>query len=265
MRVGVFADVHANLHALEATLRFFAGQELDGYVCAGDLVGYGPFPNECVRRVAALGALCVAGNHDLMALGRLSDERCVPVARTTMRWTRTALDDDVRELLAALPPSAERDGVRIHHGTIGDPTVYVLDEARALACLRELRSAEPEASVLVLGHTHHPMAVGERRGMLLRDAEGTVALEDGERLLLNPGAVGQSRTRDARARALVLDLTERVASFHALDYDVAGCRRALRDRGLPEAACHLPRSRWEQALGAAKRRVARARRAPTPR
>jgi predicted phosphodiesterase len=265
MRLGVLADVHGNLHALDATLDFLASQDLDGYVCAGDLVGYGPFPNECARRVASLGALCVAGNHDLMAIGRLGDERCVAVARTTMRWTRTALEDDVRALLASLPLDARRDGVTVHHGAIGDPTRYVLDEQQALRSLEALATAEPGARVLVLGHTHHPMAVGLRRGLLLRDAEGAVALTDDEPILLNPGAVGQSRTRDPRARALVLDLTERVARFHALDYDVAGCRRALRDRGLPKEACHLRRPRWERALGAAKRRVARARRAPTRR
>jgi predicted phosphodiesterase len=265
MRLGVFADVHGNLHALDATLAFLAGQDVDGYLCAGDLVGYGPFPNECARRVAELGALCVAGNHDLMAIDELSDEGCVAVARTTMRWTRSVLDDDVRALLAALPLDARRDGIAVHHGAIGDPTQYVLDEPQALACLQALPAAEPGAGVLVLGHTHHPMGVALRRGMLLHDAEGTVALAGDEPILLNPGAVGQSRTRDPRARALVLYLTERVARFHALEYDVAGCRRALRDRGLPEEACHLRRPRWERALGAAKRRVARARRAPTRR
>jgi predicted phosphodiesterase len=264
MRLGVIADVHGNLHALDATLAFLAAQDVDGYVCAGDLVGYGPFPNECTRRVAALGAVCVAGNHDLMAIDRLGDEGCVAVAQTTMRWTRTALDDDVRELLADLPLHARHAGVAVHHGAIGDPTEYVLDEAGALRCLEQLATCEPDAGVLVLGHTHHPMAVGHQRGMVLRDAEGTVALADDEPIVLNPGAVGQSRTRDPRARALVLDLTERVARFHALDYDVEGCRRALRDRGLPKEACHLQRPRWEQALGAAKRRIARARRAPTP-
>src|SRR3954447_24462817 len=87
MRFAVISDVHANLHALDAALAFLATQDVDGYLCAGDLVGYGPFPNECVRRVAALGGPCVAGNHDLIAIGRLSDERCIPLAQASLRWT----------------------------------------------------------------------------------------------------------------------------------------------------------------------------------
>jgi hypothetical protein len=101
------------------------------------------------------------------------------------------------------------------------------------------------------------MAVGERRGLLLHDAAGTVALEPGERILLNPGAVGQSRTADASARVLVLDTTRRTAAFHSLPYDVAACRQALRERGLPPGACHLPPSRWRDAASAVRRALRR--------
>jgi predicted phosphodiesterase len=259
MRLGVLSDVHGNLDALDAALAFLEGQRLNGYLCAGDLVGYGPYPNECVRRVLALRAPCVAGNHDLIALGRLGDERCAALARESLGWTRSVLDDDARELLGGLPLGVERDGVAVRHGSVTDPREYVLGADRARACLDELAEAAPGAHVLVLGHTHRAMAVGRRRGMLLREATGEVALEPGEPIVLNPGAVGQSRSRDARARVMVLDLTERVARFHAVGYDVQACRRALRDRGLPEESCHVPPSRWEEAVGAVKRRVVRAR------
>jgi predicted phosphodiesterase len=264
-RLGVFSDVHGNLHALDAALDFLGAEELDGYLCAGDLVGYGPFPNECVRRVLALDGLCVAGNHDLIALGRLGDERCSSLARASLRWTRGALDDEARALLAGLPLGVEQHGVAVRHGSIADPTEYVLSESRARDCLDALATAAPGAGVLVLGHTHRAMAVGRRRGLLLHEAAGEVALESGEPVALNPGAVGQSRSRDPRARVMVLDLSEGLASFYALDYDVQACRQALRDRGLPEGSCHLPRSRWEEAVVAVKRRVVRARTALTTR
>src|SRR5512144_1744858 len=53
-RYGVLSDVHANLPALDVALAFLAGQDVDRFICAGDLVGYGPHPNECVERVLAL-------------------------------------------------------------------------------------------------------------------------------------------------------------------------------------------------------------------
>jgi predicted phosphodiesterase len=256
MRVGVIADVHANWHALDAALAFLADQDVEAYLCAGDLVGYGPLPNECVRRVRDLPGLCVAGNHDLIVLGRLSDERCVPLARSSLRWTRTALDADARGFLAGLPLGAGEGTVAVRHGSVSDPQEYVLAEEQAVACLSDIRREDPDVTVLILGHTHRPMAFGERSGWLLRESTGSVGLPPGEAILLNPGAVGQSRSRDARARLAVLDTTAQEATFHAVPYDVDACRIALQDRGLPPQSCHVPRSRWN-GLAAAMRARAR--------
>ncbi|MDP9293366.1 MAG: metallophosphoesterase family protein [Actinomycetota bacterium] len=257
MRYGVISDIHANLHALDSALAFLATQGVDGYLCAGDLVGYGPLPNETVRRVLGLPGRCVAGNHELIVLGRLTDERCTPLAQASLRWTRKVLDDEARALLSQLPLDARVQNIALHHGSIGDPQEYVLRDAQALACIQELERAEPGADILILGHTHRPMAVGARRGSLLRGSTGAVSLPQGESIVLNPGAVGQSRSADARARVMVLDLAARVATFHALPYDVAACRQALRERGLPPASCHVPRSRWADVADVVKRRVRR--------
>jgi predicted phosphodiesterase len=233
MRYGVSADVHANAHALDAALAFLATQELDGYLCAGDLVGYGPLPNECVRRVLALPGRCVAGNHDLIALGRLSDERCIPLARTSLRWTNGVLDDDVRALLAGLPLGVTVDGIALRHGSIDDPQEYVVTQGQAEACLDRLTGLTPPARVLIVGHTHRPMAATRHGSVLPRSSTGEVRLPAHEPILLNPGAVGQTRTADLRARVMVVDTNARVASFHGLEYDLDACREALRERGLP--------------------------------
>jgi predicted phosphodiesterase len=253
MRYGVLADVHANLHALEASLTVLSEQDVDAYLCAGDLVGYGPLPNESVRRVLDLGARCVAGNHDLMALGRLGDVRCIPLARKTLRWTARVLDDDVRARLAALPATARLDGLVLCHGWLDDPEVYVVGEEAATTRLRGLDRDQ----IVICGHTHRPAAVGARAGALLRGGAGTVRLPEGEPVLLNPGAVGQSRSADPSARVMVLDTAARTAAFHTVPYDVAACRAALRERGLPPGACHLPPSRWRDATSAVRRRVRR--------
>jgi predicted phosphodiesterase len=250
MRLGVLSDIHANAHALDAALAFLAMQDVDAYVCGGDLVGYGAAPNECVRRVCALPGHHVAGNHDLIAVGRLGDERCDQRARESLRWTRDVLEDDCRALLAELPLVARVDGVAVHHGSPSDPREYVRTEAQALGALDEVRRVAPETDVLVLGHTHEPLAVGRRRGTLLRGETGAVRLLPDELTLLNPGSVGQSRHRDPRARVMVLDLAARFASFHRVDYDVAACRDALRECGLPPDSCHPWRSRWRVAVDA---------------
>ena len=260
MRVGVLADVHGNLHALEAVVERLETERPGAWVCAGDLVGYGPFPNECVASVHELGAVAVAGNHDLMALGRLPDDGVPVLARETIAFTRAVLEEDARGRLAALPLVAPaHDAVLVAHGSLRDPCEYVTDARQARSVLREVSTDDAHLRVVVLGHTHRPMAVALTQ-RLAPDRAGVVALPAGEPTLLNPGSVGQSRERHPLARGLLLDLDAGTATFHAVAYDVAGCRRALRAAGLPEEAVHLRPSALAMArsrLGGTLRRQVR--------
>ncbi|MGI8660079.1 MAG: metallophosphoesterase family protein [Thermoleophilaceae bacterium] len=262
MRLGLFGDVHANLPALETALAFLGSSGVDAYVCTGDLVGYGPQPNECVARVTALDGTCVAGNHDLIALGELAADRCIPLARHSLRWTRGVLDEDARTALQGLPRQASAPGrVVVAHGSLADSQQYVRTAEEATAQL----GAAPEADTVILGHTHSPLAVGERRGMLLAGPEGVVRLLPGERHVLNPGSVGQSRERHAWVRVAVMDLDRSEVTFRGLPYDVHACRAELRRRGLPARSCHLRPRPWRRAGGQlllAARRLGSASRGP---
>jgi predicted phosphodiesterase len=240
MRYGVLADVHGNLDALRAVLRALEQQGVDGHLFAGDLVGYGPYPNECVAEMAALGATCVAGNHDLIALGHMSEDRCVDLARSSLRWTREVLGADERGFLEALPRrAAAPGGVVVAHGALDDPQEYTTTEPQALAQLARIEDRD-DAQVLVLGHTHRPMAYARRAGWLRVDGASTLPANDA--VLVNPGATGQSRERRARARFAVLDVDAWLVQFFAIPYDIGACRSALLRVGLSPESCHLPPS-----------------------
>jgi predicted phosphodiesterase len=224
MRYGVIADVHGNVHALEAVLSRIG--RVDGWICAGDLVGYGPKPNECVERIVTLpGLVAVAGNHDLMALDRLPLPRG-RLQRKTMEWTRSVASPSTLSSLTELPLRASADGIEITHGSLDDPSEYIYGCDAA----REQLARVPDARALVVGHTHLPLECDGR--------------------FFNPGSVGQSREAQPLARAMVLELrgspgvSEPVkAEFLAVDYDVEATRRELRSAGLPPSACHLPPGR----------------------
>jgi predicted phosphodiesterase len=250
VRYAVLADIHANLHALDAVLAAVQAEGVDGYLVAGDLVGYGAFPNECVERIAGLDAACVAGNHDLIVLGELGDERCIPLAKTSLAWTRDVLSGDARAYLAALPRSLEAGPVVIAHGSLDDPQEYTRTPSQAIAQLAKLEREHPDARILVVGHTHRPWACDA--GGREPDRRGSLGLPE-ERLLLNPGAVGQSRDFRVRAYYLLLDLDERVAEFRAVRYDTRASRDALRARGLSPRSNHL-----RPTVGGALRRARRA-------
>jgi predicted phosphodiesterase len=252
-RFGILADVHGNLPALLAAVARLRAEGVERFLCAGDLVGYGPFPDECVDVVAGLDAVCVAGNHDLIALGRLSDDRCNALARNSLAWTRKRLASASREYLEALPVRAELDGVVMAHGSPDDPQRYVRDNAEAARQLATVAARWPAARVLVLGHTHIAGAWAPGGRPLDTSGSATPLAPDWP-VLLNPGAVGQSRERRIRARSLVLDLSEHTVAFHADAYDVGACRRALREVGLPPETVHLSPT----LAGRAARRLRRA-------
>jgi predicted phosphodiesterase len=258
MRYGVIADIHGNALALTAAVEALERERVDRYLCLGDLVGFGPHPNACVRRVAELGGVSVAGNHDLIAVGRRSAAGCSRLARESLAWTRPRLDRASRSFLEELPELAVPEpGVVMTHGAVGDPGRYVAGLPQAAEELGRLRSTHPQATLLVLGHTHVPMAVGERTGSLLpRRAARAIRLPAGERVLLNPGAVGQSRRLLPHGSALVLDTDAREARLLVVRYDVAGYRRALVAAGLP-AHSHHRRPYAPRALAGRARRLAR--------
>lgn len=253
MRYALLSDVHANLHALLAVFDALRKVRVDRYICSGDLVGYGPLPNECVELLASVDAVCVAGNHDLIATGRLADDRCTRFARESLSWTRHALNDDSHRFLQALPERASLPAVTIAHGSLNDPFEYVTRPERANEQLDLVEQQDPQVRILVLGHTHRPWAHEHRRGTRLRKAPGSVDLNQGARYLLNPGSVGQPRDQLPHARFAVLDLDAQRADFHSVPFDLQACREALRRQHLPLGSCYAPPPRFERARDALQR------------
>lgn len=232
MRAAVVSDVHGNLHALEAVLGDIVREGADEVWCLGDVVGYGPHPNECCALVRERADLCLCGNHDLAVVGTLDVSDFSGDAAVAVRWTRGVLDAGHAEWLRSLAPRAERAGVELFHGSPRDPVWdYVLSDEVAVASLH-LTSAP----VVLVGHSHVALAlwlVGDRLDGGQAPAGTALPIRD-RRSVLNPGSVGQPRDGDARAAWLLLDLDAGTCAFHRVAYDVEGAQAAARAAGLPE-------------------------------
>ncbi len=257
MRYGVISDVHGNLRALHASLAVLARLGVDGWLSVGDLIGYGPYPNECVETVAELGALGVAGNHELVALGELPGDASSQRAHESHRWTARVLSPATRTYLGTLPVRRQVGEVLLTHGSLDDPEHYVRGPGPASRQLEQLTRESPDARVLLLGNTHQQLWYTQGRGPRPIGA-GPALLDPDHRHLLNPGSVGQSRTWEwpPLARCLLLDLDQRRVSFCAVSYDLRACRRDLRRYGRPYRSIHAPprigpsvRRRWRAFAG----------------
>ena len=232
MRIGVISDIHSNLPALEAVLADVEREAPDAVWCLGDIVGYGPHPNECVDLVRSRAALSLCGNHDLAVVGTIDSTDFTGDAGDAARWTTTELGEDQAQWLRGLRPSAERPGFELYHGSPRDPVWdYVLSEQVALISI-----LETTAPLVLVGHSHVALGIGWNDAELTGGLapEGTELDLGARRWLLNPGSVGQPRDGDPRAAWLLVDDAAGRATFRRVPYPVAETQAAIRKLGLPD-------------------------------
>jgi diadenosine tetraphosphatase ApaH/serine/threonine PP2A family protein phosphatase len=233
MRVAVVADIHANLTAFR-TVRAAWG-DVDEVWCLGDVVGYGPDPNECVEELRGLNHVCVPGNHDWAALGKIDVSDFNPAARAAAEWTTNQLTPETIGYLDALYQPLERGQFTIVHGSPRQPIwEYLLDAGSARANFDDFGTP-----YCLIGHSHVPLMFamgpdGRVAGQQLAP-EGAFPLR-GSRRILNPGSVGQPRDGDPRAAFAILQIDGEEVTFdlHRVEYDVAAVQARMRTAGLPE-------------------------------
>jgi diadenosine tetraphosphatase ApaH/serine/threonine PP2A family protein phosphatase len=237
MRILVLSDLHANVTALDAVLEAADGR-WEQSVCLGDVVGYGPDPNEVSARLRKLGTQTIRGNHDKAVAGVMSTEDFNPVAKAAVDWTRAQLTPEHLSWLAALPQGPlATDGIVLVHGAFQDEDEYVFTPAQALDGL-----LDSTAEVTFFGHTHHQGGFSYQDSRLEvlqihpRSTESFAALriELPRRYLLNPGSVGQPRDGDPRAAFAIADLDHQTVEFWRVPYDISSVQERMRQAGLPE-------------------------------
>lgn len=230
--IGILADIHANLEALEAVLA--EAPPCERWICLGDLVGYGPNPNECCERVRKLDAVCLMGNHDAASIGRLDLDWFRDAARESIVWTREQLRSEHRRYLESFADRLTLDDLTLVHGSLVAPLVkYVSSELDAEAILDRMNTA-----ICLIGHTHaaeYFARIGNspcsRRHGMARG--GAIALEVGTCYVVNCGSVGQPRDGNPQASYGVYDATRRELAIHRVAYPYRVTQDKVKRAGLP--------------------------------
>ncbi|MGC9359892.1 MAG: metallophosphoesterase family protein [Anaerolineae bacterium] len=231
MRVLVISDVHSNLAALQAVLEN-AG-EFDALWSLGDVVGYGPQPNECIATLREYDHLYIAGNHDWGVLGRISLDDFNRDARRANLWNREQLTPESLAYLEAAPETIVKGDITLAHGSPRYPVWEYLVYASAAKLSYEFF----ETKLCLVGHTHVPALFemapqdSDCRRFALPIGE-PFALEEG-RYIVNPGSVGQPRDGDPRAAYLLLDTDDLTIDHRRVPYDIAATQELMRQAGLP--------------------------------
>jgi predicted phosphodiesterase len=229
MRLAVLSDIHANLAALDAVRGDLP--DVDEVWVLGDIVGYGPQPNEVIAALQGLGARSVMGNHDGAAIGQVDVTWFNPDAARAIAWTAGVVDENARAYLASLPEIRREGELTPVHGSPRDPTwEYITDANVALANL-----ASFDTRICLFGHTHVPIVyrADEGRVEAVTAKVGAPVSVQGGRLLINPGSVGQPRDGNPAASYAVIDMGAATVDFKRVRYDIDRTQRLMREVELP--------------------------------
>lgn len=230
MIILVLSDVHANLPALEAVLED-AGQ-VDAVWCLGDVVGYGPYPNECIDLIRQQpGLICLTGNHDAACIGQINPATFNNEARMAVEWTEGVLTEESKTFLLERPQVQVIDQVTLAHGSPRQPIFeYLLDAESARENFEHF-----DNDYCLIGHSHIPL-------MFAQNGAGEVRLsfpapnqthQLHPRAIINPGSVGQPRDRDRRAAYALFDPEFETWSLRRVEYNIHATQDAMRKAELP--------------------------------
>ncbi len=232
MRYAVISDVHGNLESLQRALELLHAD--DGLLCLGDIVGYGPNPNECVKLIRDRATYAVLGNHDVAAIDNFGVEYFNPAARTAIEWTQGVIDVESAEWLRGLSYEVRRPEFLMVHGAPVRYFEYLLDKRHAKAAFERT-----DAPLIFVGHTHIAEYYALEPEGSLEHAHmqrgGKLELDPGKRYIVDVGSVGQPRDLNPLPCIVFYDAQERTVEWVRYEYPIDRVQQKMTELGLPRA------------------------------
>lgn len=232
MRYAVVSDVHSNIEALDAVFALL--RDDDALLCLGDIVGYGPNPNECVEKIRARATATVLGNHDVAAIDNFGLAYFNPAAREAMKWTQGVLAKENLAWLDSLGYEFRMPDFLLVHGAPVNYFEYILDKAAAARAF-----AATDAPIIFIGHTHIAEVYTLKEDGAIEHAHlqqgAVVKLLPGLRYLFNVGSVGQPRDLNPRSSFGFYDSDLQTVTVTRVEYPIARVQEKIRAANLPDA------------------------------
>ncbi len=214
-RIALIADIHSNLEAFEAVLKEIKKAKVKKIFCLGDIVGYGTNPNECINLTRKNKIKSVIGNHDYEAISLQNIEWFNPAARDAILWTHKKLTEANKKFLKNLPTYLEFGNMLLVHGS---PRDYIYDYIFPDTDEYDLREffAMAKKEVIAVGHSHIQFAK-----------------KFDNKLIINPGSVGQPRDLNPKAAFCIFDTQTLKVDLKRVKYDIGKAAGKILKAGLP--------------------------------
>ncbi|MFH1459222.1 MAG: metallophosphoesterase family protein [Candidatus Omnitrophota bacterium] len=231
MRYGIFSDVHANLEALETILSAFKKEQIDKYICLGDIVGYGADPDKCITLIKKLDSINIAGNHDWAVAGIMDYADFSPDAAYAVAWTQNKITKTDHLFLKKLELKYEDNNLSCVHSALvnSDKFPYIYNYADALTSFYKIRK-----NICFIGHTHIPriFCFNAETILILDKMHFKINLD--HLYLCNVGSVGQPRDYNPQAAYCIYDTKKKLVEIKRISYNITQAQYKIRKAKLPE-------------------------------
>ncbi len=236
MKYLILSDIHSNKQALNKVI---SEEKYDEILFLGDVVGYGGDPYYCYKTFLDLGGKGVMGNHEYGIVYPPSLLQFSENARLGVMYSSKHLPEEFKEHMENLPGFIQIDQMILCHSMLENPFSfqYVFPEDKDSIYLKGSfkKLKELGGNVMFTGHTHRPCIFKEKIDGKIeqyKSMEGDLFLDD-QRYIINVGSVGQPRNKNPKAQYVVYDTSRHKITFKALDYDIKGAAKKIKEEGLP--------------------------------
>jgi len=235
MRIGVISDIHANHEALTAVLQAIESESIDETFAVGDIVGYGPDPDKCIRTVVDNGIASVYGNHEELVNGTRDAMEYNDFARTAIDMTVSKLSSADLAYLRDLPEFIHYKNLSFSHTLDVKPEDYFFRHKK----VKPGFFPSDEYRCGFVGHTHKAAL------FILNEDNLTVRKEDIQkdapykldtdafRYIVDVGSVGQPRDKNTKASWVIMDTDRDTIEFRRTSYDLSTTQRKMEKLGMP--------------------------------
>jgi predicted phosphodiesterase len=233
MRIAIISDIHSNFIALQAVIADIDQNEdkIDKIVCLGDVIGYGPAPNECVHLIKERSSFCLMGNHDHAIIGKENLAYFNPFAKEAVLWSQKQLSEETIEFLEHLPFEKVENHCTYVHSSPLEPKewTYVLSKNDAHIQFQYLST-----QLCFIGHTHVAGIFRQKNNSINYLLERKINIKEDEKYIINVGSVGQPRDFDPRSSYGILDLQKQLVEYRRIPYDIETTQVNMEKFGLPQ-------------------------------
>ena len=230
MRYGIFSDIHGNLQAFTAVMAQLGQENIDAFLCVGDVVGYGANPQECIELLLSLKAPGVAGNHDWGVVGKTDIAYFNPAAQKAVHWTREHILIQGADYLKELKLIYQNDDLELVHGLLPHPELfgYLTKIDQAIEMFPFL-----ENTICFVGHTHVPKIFVQQGDKVYESASLEIDIENVHKYIINVGSAGQPRDGNPLAAYCVYDTERKTVSIKRVPYNIKEAQKRILAAGLP--------------------------------